>query len=97
MKFSQHIVFYAGDEHAVLDLLSAWNADDGGAASGFLGVRVMRFRDKPGRYVVQADFESWEAAAANNERPETNQWAERLRALADGEPKYENLDVLARL
>jgi quinol monooxygenase YgiN len=71
-----------------------WEASDDTGASGYVGGRVLRFRDKPGRYVIQADFESWDAAQANNDRPETRAWAARLAEIVNGEIKYENLDVL---
>lgn len=91
MRFTQHIVFYADSDEDVLGLVEAANpAED----SGFIRGRVLRFRDKPGRYVLQADFESLEAAEANNDRPETQEWADRLRAVARSEIKWENLDVL---
>jgi len=95
MQFSQHIVFTADDESAVRDVLDAWSQEGAGTATGYVGARLMRFRDKPGRYVLQADFESFAAAEANNSRPETQSWSDRFLALVDGEPKYENLDVLA--
>ena len=75
MRFTQHIVFYADGDQDVLDLVSG-----GEGAAGPAGIRVLRFREKPGRYVIQADFESHEAAEANNDRPETQEWAERLQA-----------------
>lgn len=93
MQFTQHVVFYAPDEDALMALVDAWSAE-GASAPGFRGGRVLRFRDKPGRYVIQADFDSWESAEANNERPETQANSEKLMALVDGEVKYENLDVL---
>lgn len=76
-------------------LVREWESNEAGEGPGFLGGRVLRFRDKPGRYVIQADFDSWEAAEANNEREETRRWAARLAEIIDGEPKYENLDVIA--
>jgi len=91
MKFSQHIVVYASDEGALLDLV---RDDDEGPPPGLLGVRLLRFRDTPGRYVIQADFDSWDSAEASNDRPDTQAWAARLMELIDGDPKYENLDVL---
>lgn len=91
MRFSQHVLFYAGSEEEVLRLVEG-GSDPG---TGPVGGRVLRFRDKPGRYVIQADFESWEAAEANNDRPETQEWARRLREIAESEIKYENLDVIA--
>jgi len=94
VKFSQHIVVYASSEEALTDLMTAWQDDDAADAPGFLGGRLLRFRDKPGRYVIQADFETWEAAERNSERPQTQSWAARLAAVIEDEPKYENLDVL---
>ncbi len=93
MQFTQHIVVYA-DEVALLGLLREWEASDAGV-DGYVGGRLLRFRDKPGRYVIQADFESWDAAQVNNDRPETQAWAARLNEIIQGEPKYENLDVIA--
>jgi quinol monooxygenase YgiN len=92
MRFTQHIVFYADSDEAVLDLMASAGDAEG---SGFIGGRVLRFRDKPGRYVVQADFESLEIAEANNDRPETQEFAKRLGEVARGEIKWENFDVLS--
>ncbi len=94
MQFTQHIVFYAPDESAVAALLDEWRIAGAAEGTGFLGGRLLRFRDKPGRYVLQADFDSWKSAEANNKRPESQEWSGRLLELIDGEPKYENLDVL---
>jgi quinol monooxygenase YgiN len=94
MQFTQHVVINAESEEAILQLFEDWQEDGSGGAPGFLGGRVLRFRDKPGRYVIQADFVSWEDAQENNDRPETQAWAARLMEIIDGEPKYENLDVL---
>jgi len=93
MQFTQHVVFYAQDEEALMALVEEWTGE-GADTPGFNGGRILKFRDKPGRYVIQADFDSWEAAEANNDQPETQANAERLMGLVDGEVKYENLDVL---
>ena len=91
MRFTQHIVFYAESEQDVLDLVS----DDGSnRPPGLLGIRVLRFQHKPGRYVIEADFESLEAAEASNDRTDTQAWAQKLEAVATSEIKWENLDVL---
>lgn len=94
MQFTQHVVFNATSEEALVRLLEEWEREGSSGAPGFLGGRVLRFRDKPGRYVIQADFASWEDAESNNDRPETQAWAKQLMAVIDGEAKYENLDVL---
>lgn len=93
MQFTQHVVFYAPDEEALRALIEDMVKD--ADTAGFTGGRLLRFRDKPGRYVIQADFDSWESAEANNERPETQAGADKLMGIVDGEIKYENLDVLS--
>ncbi len=95
MRFTQHIVFYAASDQEVLDLASSGMGESDGP--GPIGARVLRLRDKPGRYVIQVDFASWEEAVANNDRQETQQWAARLREIAKSEIKYENLDVIAEM
>ena len=94
MRFTQHIVFYADSDEEVLELFSSGDDSEG---SALIGGKVLHSRDQPGRYIIQVDFESLEAAQANNERPETQAWAERLRAIARSEIKWENLDVVAEM
>jgi quinol monooxygenase YgiN len=94
MQFTRHIVFEAPDEHALMSLLDGWRMAGASDGAGFQGGRLLRFRDKPNRYVLQADFHSWEAAEGNYARPETQEWTKKLVDLIGGEPKYENLDVL---
>ena len=93
MRFTQHIVFYADSEEDVVDLVSGGTDE----AHGLIGLRVLSFRHKPGRYVIQADFESHEAAEASNARPDTQAWAERLKAVATSEIKWENLDLVVEM
>lgn len=95
MKFTQHIVVWSDDADALRALLDDWHASEASEAPGYLGGRLLSFRDKPGRYVIHAEFDSWESASANNDRPETQAWAARLREVITQEPKYEDLDVLA--
>lgn len=91
MKFSQHIVIDAVDEDALLNLV---REDSDNLPPGLVALRLLRFRDKPGRYVIQADFDSRESAVRSDERPETQAWAKRLREMIEGDPKYEDLDVV---
>ena len=95
MKFTQHIVVWSDDPDGLRALMDEWNANDAATAPGYLGGRLLAFRDKPGRFVIHAEFDSWENAQANSDRPETQAWAARLREVITSEPKYENLDVLA--
>jgi hypothetical protein len=50
-------------------------------------------RDRPGFYLNLLEFESYEQAMENSNRPETGEMAGRLAALCDAPPKYYNLDV----
>jgi quinol monooxygenase YgiN len=80
------------EEQALHDHVSAWDAEQSGAAPGYLGARVFADQDAPGRYLVEVDFTSVEDAKRNNDRPETAAWADQLRGLAGrGEPGYQNL------
>lgn len=91
MKFSQHIIVDAVDEDALLNLV---RQDSANLPQGLIALRLLRFRDKPGRYAIQADFESRESADKSDHLPETQAWAKRLREMIEGDPKYEDLDVV---
>lgn len=51
-------------------------------------------RDQPDRYVNIVEFESYEEAMGNSERPETTAFAQRMAELCDGPPTFRNLDVV---
>ena len=70
---------------------------------GYMGTRLLADRETPGRYVILAEFgvvdpdvSAADEAQRNNERPETQEWLERLRAVIDGEPEYHHYDELYR-
>jgi hypothetical protein len=51
-------------------------------------------RDRPNTYVNMIEFESYETAMQNSERPETSAFAARMAELCDGPATFRNLDVL---
>jgi hypothetical protein len=51
-------------------------------------------RDRPGKLVALVEFDSFEAAMNNADRPEVRAIAERFEALCDEPPTVKNLDVL---
>lgn len=57
------------------------------------GVTITADRDRPGYYFTIAEFESYETAMDNSNRPETNEFAAQMAKLCDGPPKFYNLDV----
>ena len=70
---------------------------------GYMGTRVLADREISGQYVIIADFgvvdpdvSAADEAARNDERPETQAFAERFRALIDGDPEYHHFDEIYR-
>ena len=68
---------------------------------GYIGVRILADRDTPGRYVMVADFgvidpdvTAAQEAFINNERPQTQAFAERFRAVTIGEPEWHHYDEI---
>lgn len=51
-------------------------------------------RDNPGRYVNIVFFDSHEEAMENSNLPVTQEYSQKMMALADGPPTFYNLDVV---
>ncbi len=51
-------------------------------------------RDRPGTYFTIVQFPSYEAAMANSNLPETNEFAGKMAALCDGPPTFYNLNLI---
>jgi hypothetical protein len=51
-------------------------------------------RDNAGRYFNIVFFDSFEEAMENSNNPVTEQFSQRMMALADGAPTFYNLDVV---
>ncbi len=58
-----------------------------------LSVTIAEDRDNPGTYFNIVQFDSYESAMKNSERPEVGQFAEAMAKICDGPPKFYNLDV----
>jgi len=56
-------------------------------------VTVTADGDRPGTYLTIVEFDSREAAMENSKRAQTQEFAEQMAKLADGPPKFYNLDV----
>ncbi|MGH3782162.1 MAG: hypothetical protein ACRDRO_16470 [Pseudonocardiaceae bacterium] len=50
-------------------------------------------RDRPGYYLTIIEFDSYESAMENSNRPETSEFSAAMAKLCDGPPKFYNLDV----
>ena len=64
--------------------------------SGFTVRRSIRTqdRDDPSRFMVIVFFDSYESAMENSNRPETNEFSQKMMELLDGPPTFHNLDVV---
>ena len=51
-------------------------------------------RDNAGQYVNIVFFDSFESAMENSQNPVTQEFAQKMMALADGPPTFRNLDVV---
>ena len=102
--FAQTITFRSDDPETLIALAREWDSLQASQeAMGFMETRILADRDEPGRYVMIADFgvvdpgvSAWEEALRNNERGQTQEFAERFRAVAKGEPEWHHYDELYR-
>ena len=103
-NFSQTITVRCDDPAAIVELLVEWDHNQAMSdIMGYMGTRVLADRERPGEYVIIADFgvvdpdvSAADEAARNDERPETQAFAERFRAMIDGEPEYHHFDEIYR-
>lgn len=56
-------------------------------------VTIVEDRDRPGTYYNIVEFDSYESAMENSNRPEVGQFAEQMQKICDGPPKFYNLDI----
>lgn len=89
MPFTQLITVEGARDEALHELVSRWDAEQTGVAPGYQGARV--FAGDDGKHHIEVDFSSEEEAQKNNDRPETQRWAEELSGLTAGSPAYKNL------
>jgi hypothetical protein len=104
LNFSQTITMYCDDPAPIVELLKEWDRHQAEAdIMGYMGIRLLADREEPRRYVIIADFgvvdpdvPAADEAQRNNERPETQASAARMRELIDGEPEWHHYDELYR-
>ena len=103
-NLTQTIAVRCDDPAPIIELLEQWDLDQASAdIMGYMGVRLLADRDNPGQYLIVADFgvvdpdvSAADEAARNNERPETQANAARMREHIHGEPEYRHYDELYR-
>jgi hypothetical protein len=104
LNFTQIISFRCTDPEAIVALATGWDRMQAEAdIMGYMGSHVLADRDNPGQYllvaefgVVDPDISAAEEAMRNNDRPETQEWADKLREVIEGEPVFRDYDEIYR-
>src|SRR3954470_6686743 len=101
--FSQTITFRCDQPETLIALAREWDSLQTEELTGFMESRILADRDDPGRYVMIADFgvtdpdmSAAQEGFLNNERQQTQDFAERFRAVTYGEPEWHHFDELYR-
>jgi predicted small metal-binding protein len=92
--FIQLIEFRTDHIDEMRTLEREWDLATRGGHTARWGV-ITADRDHPHSYVQIVEFPSYEEAMTNSANPETTRFADRMRGLCDGEPRFVNLDVQA--
>ena len=94
MAFVQTISFTSSRIDEIAAIGQQYEQDQGGQAPGFRSTMILKDRDHENAYMVVAEFDSYELAMENSNRPETDAFARKMSELVDGPPTYGNYDVL---
>jgi len=84
----------------LVEILRQWDRDQANAdIMGYMGLRILSDRADPNRYLIVADFgvvdpdvSAADEAARNNERPETQATAAKMRAVLDEDAIFHDYD-----
>lgn len=93
MGFVQIISFKTSQFDEVKKVGEEWEAAAAGESTARRRV-LCQDRDNPGSYVNIVFFDSYDDAMKNSNHPVTQEYSQKMMALADGEPTFSNLDVL---
>ncbi len=96
MKFVQTIAYTTSKPDEMRALGDEFNRENP-TSPGMATVKVLKDRDREDSYLVVAEFETYEQAMENSERPETDAFAKRMAELADAAPVFTNYDVIQEM
>ncbi len=91
MPFIQTVEYQTNRPDELREIMEEWGRTH--PTPGPARLTLAEDRDRPGHMMVVAEFDSYEQAMEHSARPETSAYAERMRRLAKGEPRYVNLEV----
>jgi hypothetical protein len=93
MTFVQVMTIETDNIAPVQEMMAEWDAKQSAAAPGYQSNRILKDQDQ-GNYLIEVEFSTAELAEANNGRPETAVYANRLNELVTGEVGFSNYDVV---
>lgn len=93
MGFVQIIEFRSSRIDEMREVGDEWEAAVGSDSKARRRV-MCQDRDDPGRYFNVVFFDSYDDAMENSELPVTQEFSQKMMALADGPPTFYNLDVI---
>ncbi len=94
MTFIQTISFSSDRMEEMQELMDRFRQEQTQPSPGLVRVSVAKDRDDEGRYMVIAEFDSYEVAMENSARPETDAFAKEMATLTSGPPTFGNYDVI---
>src|SRR6266571_2317887 len=94
MKFVQTIAWNTSRADEMSAVVARFQAENPEPGPGFLGVKMLKDRDKENSFLVVAEFENYDLAMQNSARPEVDAFNKEMMALADGPPTFGNYDVV---
>jgi quinol monooxygenase YgiN len=95
MAFVQTIAFSTDRMDEMQALMDRSQQEQTDPSPGLVRITVAKDRDHEDRYMVIAEFESYELAMQNSARPETDAMAGEMAKLSKGPPSFGNYDVLS--
>jgi hypothetical protein len=104
VNFTQTIRFKCTDPEHLVELARTWDElQASGDLMGYMGAHILADRERPGEYLMIAEFgvvdpnvSAAEEAMKNNSREETQRWADELRKIVDGDLEWGNYDEIYR-
>ena len=93
MAFVQIIEFRTSKADEMRKVADEWEQKAGGQSTARRRV-LTEDKDNPGTYVNIVFFDSYESAMENSNNPVTQEFAQKMMALADGPPTFRNLEVV---
>jgi hypothetical protein len=93
MAFVQIIDYRTSKYDEMSKLDDEWEASAGADVTA-RRVVTGQDRDNPDHYVTLAFFDSYESAMENSNLPATQEYAQKMMALAEGPTTFTNLDIV---